>query len=426
MAKKSKQHTLKAKVAPAGHPPRELAALLQGERRCPVVHTTDGEVLVLGNAHAREVAEDADLYSSQVSTHLQLPNGLDGEDHARFRGLIERYLEPAAVEKREPEFRDVARDVIAEALPGLRAEVDAVADLGARYAVRAMTTWLGGPRDLEGRLFAWVKENAAATRSGDTARTAAVADEFDRIITTVLGPRLKEGAAHDDVTQQLITDTSLGRRLKKKEIVSVLRNWTGGDVSSMALCIGVILDRLAADTVLQEHLRFGVPDAEFTAIVDELLRLDREPRGGGDAGGAAGADPLDRGEPGSGGLLRPGRLRPGGQRGAQPRVGRRAARVPGQAAVDRGDPCLPQRTAGDGRGVAGGGGGDPGGAPDRRVGAAAGDPREAVTVYCSGGCWPPRWENWRSSSAKRAAMSAFSRSRSFFARYSSVLRPEVR
>lgn len=274
MAKKSKQHTLKAKVAPAGHPPRELAALLQGERRCPVVHTTDGEVLVLGNAHAREVAEDADLYSSQVSTHLQLPNGLDGEDHARFRGLIERYLEPAVVEKREPEFRDVARDVIAEALPGLRAEVDAVADLGARYAVRAMTTWLGWPRDLEGRLFAWVKENAAATRSGDSARTAAVADEFDRIITTVLGPRLKEGAAHDDVTQQLITDTSLGRRLKKKEIVSVLRNWTGGDVSSMALCIGVILDRLAADTVLQEHLRFGVPDAEFTAIVDELLRLD--------------------------------------------------------------------------------------------------------------------------------------------------------
>ena len=274
MAKKSKQHTLKAKVAPAGHPPRELAALLQGERRCPVVHTTDGEVLVLGNAHAREVAEDADLYSSQVSTHLQLPNGLDGEEHARFRGLIERYLEPAVVEKREPEFRDVARDVIAEALPGLRAEVDAVADLGARYAVRAMTTWLGWPRDLEGRLFAWVKENAAATRSGDSARTAAVADEFDRIITTVLGPRLKEGAAHDDVTQQLITDTSLGRRLKKKEIVSVLRNWTGGDVSSMALCIGVILDRLAADTVLQEHLRFGVPDAEFTAIVDELLRLD--------------------------------------------------------------------------------------------------------------------------------------------------------
>ena len=137
-----------------------------------------------------------------------------------------------------------------------------------------MTTWLGWPSELEERLVGWVQDNAAATRSGDPARTAAVADEFDRIITEVLTPRLEDGASYEDVTQQLITDTSLGRRLKKKEIVSILRNWTGGDLSSMALCIGVILHRLGADTALQEHLRFGVSDEEFEAIADEMLRMD--------------------------------------------------------------------------------------------------------------------------------------------------------
>lgn len=262
------------KTTVAGRPPREVADLLQGGNRCPVVHTTDGEVLVLGNAEARAVAEDPRRYSSQVSSHLQLPNGLDGAEHRQWRELIERHLAPAVVEKREPEFRDIARAVVQDALPGPRAEVDAVADLGARYAVRAMTTWLGWPSELEQRLVDWVQDNAAATRSGDSARTAAVADDFDRIITTVLEPRLADNASFDDATQRLIDDPTLGRPLKKKEIVSVLRNWTGGDLSSMALCIGVLLERLAHDTALQEHLRFGVSDAEWDAGIDEVLRLD--------------------------------------------------------------------------------------------------------------------------------------------------------
>lgn len=259
----------------AGHPPRDLATVLQGAKRCPVVHTGEGDVVITGHPEVVAAAGDPVVFSSRVSSHLQLPNGLDGEEHARWRALIERYLERGVVDTRGPEFREAARTVIAESLPGPRGEVDAVTDLGTRYAVRAMTTWLGWPRALEGRLVAWVGDNAAATRSGDRARTAAVAADFDRIIATVVEPRLTDATtAEGDVTRQLITDTSLGRPLHREEIVSVLRNWTGGDLSSMALCIGVILHRLSTDTALQEHLRFGVPQAEFEAIIDEILRLD--------------------------------------------------------------------------------------------------------------------------------------------------------
>lgn len=101
-----------------------------------------------------------------------------------------------------------------------------------------------------------------------------MAGEFDEIIAEVVRPRVEEPDRFDDVTSRLVHDTSLGRRLEFPEIVSILRNWTAGDLGSVARCIGVILHGLTKDLVLQEHLRFGVSDEEFTAIVDELLRID--------------------------------------------------------------------------------------------------------------------------------------------------------
>ena len=61
-----------------------------------------------------------------------------------------------------------------------------------------------------------------------------------------------------------------GRFLTDEELVSILRNWTGGDLGSIALCVGVLASHLAADPALQAHLRSGGTDA----VVDEILRID--------------------------------------------------------------------------------------------------------------------------------------------------------
>ncbi len=268
-------------VDPTGHDPRafgdRLLAPAQGRQRRPVAHTPDGEVLIAGHAEVVEVAEDAATFSSMVSAHLQIPNGLDGAEHSRFRRLMDRYLAPQVVGEYDEPFRRAAREVIDQFLPkgpGATARVDAVDDLGATFAVRAMTTWLGWPRELEERLLAWMAENTAATRSGDNSHTAAVAEKFDGIIGDVVRPRQDNPDKFGDVTTELVHDTSLGRRLEFPEIVSILRNWTAGDLGSVARCIGVILHSLTGNPTLQERLRFGVPDGEFTAIVDELLRID--------------------------------------------------------------------------------------------------------------------------------------------------------
>lgn len=260
---------------------------------------SDDEVVVLGNTQARAVAEDPTRYSSGVSRFLQLPNGLDGAQHEQFRSLIDAYLTPDALAPFEPAFRKAARSVVADlrddrpAGASLRDPVDAVADIGAPFAVRAMLAWLGWPADMETRLIEWVADNNAATRSGEIERTAAVAKAFDDMIREVVEPLKADtggtaqardalspllGKDHTfpapSVTEQLVNDRSLGRPLEFEELVSILRNWTAGDLSSMAYCIGVLIHALAGNEPVRRRLHAGVSHEEFTAIADEILRQD--------------------------------------------------------------------------------------------------------------------------------------------------------
>jgi cytochrome P450 len=151
--------------------------------------------------------------------------------------------------------------------------VEAVGEIGAAFAVRAQSAWLGWPSDLEGRLLAWIEDNHAATRSGEGARTAQVAEEFDNIIRSELARR-RSGSTLTDVTGELLRVRLHSRPLTDAEIVSILRNWTGGDLGSIALCIGVLVHHLASRPELQSRLREGVADAELDLVIDEVLRID--------------------------------------------------------------------------------------------------------------------------------------------------------
>lgn len=91
----------------------------------------------------------------------------------------------------------------------------------------------------------------------------------------MLEPRREDGeGSPDDVTTELMADETLGRRLRDEELVSILRNWTGGDLGSIALCVGVILQYLAAHPGVQDRVRSGRSQTELAAIIDEILRID--------------------------------------------------------------------------------------------------------------------------------------------------------
>ncbi|WP_246099798.1 cytochrome P450 [Tessaracoccus rhinocerotis] len=235
----------------------------------------DGEVVrVMGHAEVLDVVTDPERYSSATSRFLQVPNGLDGAAHRLFRRALDAYFTPARMAALEPAVRDVARRVVSE-LPRGEA-VDFTRDLGTRYAVQVMLAWLGWPDELEEELVEWVFENAAATRSRELERTTAAAEHFDHIIDRVIAPRLERREDEPrDVTDELLRERVDGRLLTRPELVSVLRNWTGGDLGSMALCVGVIGHQLAVSPDVEADVRSRRNDPDgLAAALDELLRID--------------------------------------------------------------------------------------------------------------------------------------------------------
>ena len=192
------------------------------ESRCPVGRGPDGTWALRGHAEVEAAARDPRRFSSAASSHLNVPNGMDGDEHRRFRAVIDRHL---------------ADDVIRPLEPSIR-------------------------------------------------RIAEVARRFDEIIRGILADKEPGGGAGADPTSRLMADRvedpaapGGSRPLTTEEIVSILRNWTAGDLGSIAASIGVVGHYLAARPELQDRMRAWAADetahaAELDAAIDEILRID--------------------------------------------------------------------------------------------------------------------------------------------------------
>ncbi|WP_232090462.1 cytochrome P450 family protein [Billgrantia diversa] len=69
-----------------------------------------------------------------------------------------------------------------------------------------------------------------------------------------------------------MNETVQGRPLADAEIVSIIRDWTVGELGTIAASVGILVRYLAEHSTLQARLR-GEPELLPTAI-DEILRLD--------------------------------------------------------------------------------------------------------------------------------------------------------
>lgn len=244
-----------------------------------VIKNESNEWVLLRHTDVMTAALDDTTFSSQVSRFLQIPNGLDGAEHDRFRALVESYLSEDALTPYLPVFKDVASELIGSLEKGV--VINAVSDIGAVFAVRAQCAWLGWPTELEPKLLQWMRDNHSATRSKDNAKMAKVAQDFDDIICSVIRPYRRSGTMdnalkcidEDSVTAHLCRERIDGRELSEAELVSILRNWTGGDLGSIALCVGVIVAYLSQHPEQIDTLATAT-DSELEAIIDEILRID--------------------------------------------------------------------------------------------------------------------------------------------------------
>ena len=274
----------------------DLRALTDNLRQAhEVIKNEAGEWVLLRHADIVAAALDDKRFSSQVSRFLQVPNGLDGAEHERFRALIDGYLSKEALLPYVSVFDKVATELMSELPKGKM--LNAVDDIGAVFAVRAQCAWLGWPAELEPRLLQWMRDNHSASRSKDNARMAQVAQDFDDIIRLVISPyrnadamagmfnasiaknRIDVNSVNinsidmNSITAQLCCERINGRELSEAELVSILRNWTGGDLGSIALCVGVIIAYIAQHPE-QVNVWTKASDSELEAIIDEILRID--------------------------------------------------------------------------------------------------------------------------------------------------------
>jgi len=239
--------------------------------RCPVAHSDLLGWSVLRHADVLAVAHDDETYLNRVSTHVSVPNGMDPPEHTPYRRLIEPYFAAESLKHFEPVCDRIATDLIASTPQGRPIEVmDA---LGHEFAVRVQCAFMGWSRDLHEPLRAWVHEQHRAALAGDRDALAASARRFDEVVRKVLEERRAAGAdAPDDPTSRLLAETVDGRPLTDDEIVSIVRNWTVGELGTIAASIGIIVTHLADHPEVEARLRSD--RSAVPAAIDEILRID--------------------------------------------------------------------------------------------------------------------------------------------------------
>lgn len=248
----------------------QSAAYDEMRARCPVARSRYGYTSLLRHADILRALCEPETFSSAVSRHPSVPNGMDPPRHAAYRALIDPYFEPVRMRAFEPACRAISRQLARQLPQGETLEF--MGEFAWEFAVRAQCAFMGWPASLHAPLRKWIRRNHAATLAIDTDAMGAVAREFDGYVRALLAERRLAGdRAPDDVTTRLLHEKIDSRPLDDAEIISIARNWTAGELSTIAASVGILVEYLAAHPALQDELR-RTP-ALLPAASDEILRI---------------------------------------------------------------------------------------------------------------------------------------------------------
>ncbi|WP_049723426.1 cytochrome P450 [Gilvimarinus polysaccharolyticus] len=246
-------------------------------QRCPIAHSPDNNLnkgwWAFSHAEVKQVISDEKTFSNIVSTHRSVPNGLDHPEHSRYRKLIEPFFNKAHIKAFTPQCQRIAKRLALTVKN--QKNVNVIANMAEQFSVQVQCEFLGWPDDLHEPLRRWAHDNHAATLAGNRPAMDEIAQRFSGYIDTLLTARRANLAqVEDDVTNEILSATVNieGRQqpISDADIVSIMRNWTMGEIGTIAAAMGIMLHFLAINPALQQHLRDNrqdVPEA-----IEEMLR----------------------------------------------------------------------------------------------------------------------------------------------------------
>ncbi|KLK89983.1 cytochrome P450 [Microvirga vignae] len=248
----------------------QVAAYDSMRGRCPVAYSDFLHWSVFRHADVMRVLKDHVTFSNVASRHMSVPNGMDPPEHTAYRALIEPYFTTERVQAFEPACRDIAAGLVTRLPAG--GEVELMGSFAQEFALRIQCAFMGWPTEMNEPLRRWVQRNHDATLAGNRAATAAVALEFDGFVRHLLDVRREAGnTVPDDVTTRLLRERIDDRPLTDEEIVSIVRNWTVGELGTISASAGILTQYLATHPDLQSRLREN--PSLLPAAIDEILRI---------------------------------------------------------------------------------------------------------------------------------------------------------
>ena len=248
----------------------QVAAYDAMRERCPVAYSELLGWSLFRHEDVVRVLNDHETFSSVVSSHRAVPSGMDPPEHTEYRRIVERYFQPEFIEAFEPECREIAAG-LAQRLAG-RGEVEFTSEFAQPFAVQVQCAYLGWPPHMHEPLDHWTQKNHGATFLQDRTALAEIAREFEGYVDELLQSRRLAGPhASDDLTTRLMREQVFGRPLDDEEIISVLRNWTAGEVGTISAAVGILVHFLARRPDVQRQLRSDA--SQIPAAVEEILRL---------------------------------------------------------------------------------------------------------------------------------------------------------
>ncbi|WP_031274904.1 cytochrome P450 [Pelistega sp. MC2] len=256
----------------------QLLAYDKMRHTCPVAYDEQLGYSIFKHADVMGILNNPDIYSNHVSTrHIAVPNGMDGPLHMAFRRINDKYFTPARMAHFEPMCRKVIRDLI-QTLP--RDEpIEIMGSFAKYYAIRIQNAFMGWPSSLETPLLEWIEKNRRATLKQDREEITKIAIEFDHYIHQLLNERRQAGISPtQDITTELMHDLvdlpeqHIHRVMTEEELISLLRNWTVGELSTISASAGILLKFIAEHQDEQHRLRQHFD--EIPAAIEEIMRLE--------------------------------------------------------------------------------------------------------------------------------------------------------
>ena len=238
--------------------------------RCPVAYSDALGWSVFRHQDVVRVLNDPGSFSNVVSTHLSVPNGMDPTEHTAYRRIIEPYFHADKMAAFEPECRQIAAGLAASLVQ--RGQAELISEFAQLFAVRVQCAFLGWPPRMHDVLKMWTQKNREASLVQDRPALAMLAEEFTGHVQVLLQSRRAAATpAHSDIIASLLAQQVNGRKLQDDEIVSLLRNWTVGEVGTMAASVGIVVGFLCEDLDLQQRLR--AQPSLLPEAIEEILRL---------------------------------------------------------------------------------------------------------------------------------------------------------